>query len=465
MLSKFPSLKTSYFFFCVLYLTCCVTFAQWDTYPTFDEYLSMMAKFETDYPNLCKIVEIGESVDGRQLLAAKISDNVNEEEKEPPFLYHATIHGDETLGFVLMLRLIDYLLSNYGNDALVTKIVDSVEIWIDPIVNPDGTYRDSNTITSPRRPNANSRDLDRNWPYIDSLGVHEYGLYNSRELEVKALKEFFESDNFVISAAIHGGMEAVVYPAIKYQTVMPDADWWRYVCTMYSDTAVKYSPSGYLTEVLPDTTSLYLIGKWMYYTILFQHCRDVTLYLSSQKFLNESELERHWDWNYRSLLNYIEQVLYGIRGTVTDTLTGDPLKAMVFAENHDKDSSRVYSHLPHGDYYRPILAGTHDVTFSCDGYYSKTITGVQAENNKATILNVKLRKIQIGIIPEINNLKDLSINNWESIKKIEIYDLSGRKIKTLPANADINWKEGNGIYIVRLIGKDINRQFKVMLTK
>jgi hypothetical protein len=38
-------------------------------------------------------------------------------------------------------------------------------------------------------------------------------------------------------------------------------------------------------------------------------------------------------------------------------------------------------------------------------------------------------------------------------------------IKALSANPDINWKEYNGIYIVRLVGKDINKQFKVMFTR
>ena len=67
--------------------------------------------------------------------------------------------------------------------------------------------------------------------------------------------------------------------------------------------------------------------------------------------------------------------------------------------------------------------------------------------------------------PSVSFPNNISINNWERVKKIEIYDLAGRMVKTLPANADINWKEYNGIYIVRLIGKDIKKQFKGMLTK
>jgi hypothetical protein len=50
------------------------------------------------------------------------------------------------------------------------------------------------------------------------------------------------------------------------------------------------------------------------------------------------------------------------------------LEATVFIEDHDHHGSEVSSHLPAGDYHRPIKGGTYDVTFSCEGYRSKTFT-------------------------------------------------------------------------------------------
>jgi len=40
----------------------------WDYYPTYDAYLAMMNQFATDYPNLCELVNIGQSEEGRELL-------------------------------------------------------------------------------------------------------------------------------------------------------------------------------------------------------------------------------------------------------------------------------------------------------------------------------------------------------------------------------------------------------------
>jgi len=59
---------------------------------------------------------------------------------------------------------------------------------------------------------------------------------------------------------------------------------------------------------------------------------------------------------------------------VTDSVTGAPLEAEVTILTHDHHGSAVSSHLPVGDYHRPIKGGTYEVTYSCEGYYPKTLT-------------------------------------------------------------------------------------------
>ena len=75
----------------------------------------------------------------------------------------------------------------------------------------------------------------------------------------------------------------------------------------------------------------------------FRNCREVTLELSDDKTPNPNDLPYLWDANYPSLLNYMEQSLFGLRGIVTDSITGEPLNAKVEIYNHDVDSSHVFS--------------------------------------------------------------------------------------------------------------------------
>ena len=125
----------------------------WDAYPKYSEYTSKMQYFASTYPNICSLQSIGTTTSGRELWVLKISDNVSINEGEPEFFYTSTMHGDELVGFPLMIRLIDYLLNNYGTDPEVTNLVDNLEIYINPNANPDGSYRlgDTDMITNPRR--------------------------------------------------------------------------------------------------------------------------------------------------------------------------------------------------------------------------------------------------------------------------------------------------------------------------
>ncbi|MBE9512320.1 MAG: succinylglutamate desuccinylase/aspartoacylase family protein, partial [Bacteroidetes bacterium] len=179
----------------------------WQTYPTYEEYDSLMHAFAIEYPDICKIDTIGYSVEDRLLLGVKISDNVTERENEPEVFLTSTMHGDETGGYILMLRLIDYLLENYSSQTRVTSLVDSLQIWINPLANPDGTYAGGNhTISGATRRNANSLDLNRNFPDPQD-GPHPDGY--EYQPETTSMMEFMTKHHFVISANFHSGAEVV----------------------------------------------------------------------------------------------------------------------------------------------------------------------------------------------------------------------------------------------------------------
>ena len=364
----------------------------WTAYPTYEQYDSTMSQFATDYPNLCKIVEIGQSVQGRKLLYAKISDNVNTDEAEPEFMYISSLHGDETGGYVSMLHLIDSLLSGYSTSTRIQNLVDNIEIWINPLSNPDGTYYGgNNSVAGARRYNANDADLNRCFPYIPGVGTSD-----DPEQENTAIMNFMGQHNFVMSADFHAGVETVIYPWHAKSSLTADDAWFQYVAREYADSAQNYSPAGYLDDCNDGICNGYADlgyvakGTLKDYSLYYQGCRATAIEMSLQKLLPENQLNNYWNYNYRSFLNYIEQVLYGINGTITDSISSNPLKAKVFVESHDVDSSWVYSDSANGDYYRPIIAGTYNVTFSCDGYVSKTISDVIVTNNNATVLDVEL---------------------------------------------------------------------------
>jgi len=363
-----------------------------DYYPAWDEYISIMNQFATDYPDLCEVVNIGYSMNDREILFIHINDSLGLIQNEPEFMYTSSMHGDELVGYFLMLRYIEHLLENYGIDPEITNLVNNIDIWINPLANPDGTFAGgNNSVWGATRFNANNVDLNRNYADPED-GPHPDG--NPYQVETEIFMDFAEGHNLVMSANMHGGSEVINYPWDTWAQLAADDDWWYYVSRQYADTVQAYGPAGYLTDYDNGITNGYawysISGGRQDYMNYFHNCREVTMELSQVKTPPESQLPGFWEYNYRSLFHYMQQSLYGFSGVVTNAMNGNPVLAKVFIENHDIDNSWIYSQLPTGNYHRLVKAGTYDVTFSAFGYYDQTIEDVVIVDGANLELNVEL---------------------------------------------------------------------------
>ena len=368
----------------------------WDTYPTYSAYVAMMNGFASSYPNLCQIINVGTTVNGRAILVAKISDNVASEEKEPEVLLTSTIHGDETTGWILMLRLIDTLLSQYGTDPRLANIVNSMELYIGPNTNPDGTYYGGdNTVASARRYNANGIDLNRNYPDYDG-SLNEGAI----QPETQSLMDFANAHSFVFGINYHGGAEVVNYPWDYTYTLHPDDAWFISSSLVYASNAQANGPSGYFTSVssngITNGADWYVIAggrqDWMNYT---RNGREVTIECSNTKMPAASTMPDYWNYNYEAMLSYLEQSLYGIHGTVVDAY-GNPLSATINISGYDNTYSTVETDATHGDFYRYLQPGTYTLTVTTPGYDPQTVQ-VTVSANAMTPITVVFGELPLEI--------------------------------------------------------------------
>ena len=378
----------------------------WDFYPTYEAYVDLMYRFEEDYPNLVRIESVGETVMGREILFAGISPEPGRRRPVPQFMYTSTMHGDETVGFIVSLRLIHYLLENYGSDPEVTWLVDNVDIWICPHENPDGTYRDDNsTIQGATRGNANLVDLNRNYPNPVRDPSSE------QQPETTAMINFTDSIPFVMSANMHTGIELVNFPYDSWRSSErrhPDHSWWEFVMYEYVDTVHAYSPDGYMTGMGNGVThggDWYVVyGSRQDYFNYYRNCREFTLEMSDRKIPEPELLPGFWEYHHRSLLNYIRQATFGIHGFVYDNETGEPLEATLNIPGHDSTSTAMQVLLPHGNFHRPLYAGVYDLQFDHPGYPTLEIEEVGVINHEQTRLNVAIGE-DAGTRPVSVNVK------------------------------------------------------------
>jgi carboxypeptidase T len=153
-------------------------------YEGYHSYAEMMADIDALIAARPKIVSkrsIGKSYEGRTIWAIKISDHVALDEHEPEILFEALHHAREHLAGEEALHLVHLFVDNYrgrGGTAFqkrISKIVKTHEIWIVPMVNPDGAEYDISSGTDfqhwrrNRQPIPDSStigvDLNRNWGY------------------------------------------------------------------------------------------------------------------------------------------------------------------------------------------------------------------------------------------------------------------------------------------------------------
>jgi hypothetical protein len=117
--------------------------------------MDLLNEFQLNYPNLVHVFSIGKSVLEKDILCIRITNENNHEDKRS-CLIDGCIHGCEWEAGEACLYLTEYLLINFDVNETVTHILNSTEIYIIPLVNPDG--RQENV-----RWNDNGIDLNRNF--------------------------------------------------------------------------------------------------------------------------------------------------------------------------------------------------------------------------------------------------------------------------------------------------------------
>jgi hypothetical protein len=208
----------------------------YDVYHSFDEpILGIKAQLRTlasSYPQLTALRTIGQSVERRPLLAMRLTNEQIRSDK-PEVLFIATTHAREWVSTEVAMRLIEYLTSNHGSDARVTELLDTTEVWIIPVVNPDGyqyTFTDERLWRKNLQDNdgdgeitlADGVDLNRNydshWGY-DNEGSSPNppdatyrGPEPESEPETRALVEFMKQHDFEFAHSYHTYGNLLLYP-------------------------------------------------------------------------------------------------------------------------------------------------------------------------------------------------------------------------------------------------------------
>ncbi|EGD92691.1 zinc carboxypeptidase [Trichophyton tonsurans CBS 112818] len=141
------------------------------SYHSYQDHISYLQDLQGLFRTRSEYVDAGKSHEGRTIPALHIWGSGGKNSK-PAIIFHGTIHAREWITTMVTEYLAWSLLSQYNKNADITSIVDNFDIWVFPIVNPDGfafTQTSNRLWRKNRQPNPNARcpgrDLNRNYPY------------------------------------------------------------------------------------------------------------------------------------------------------------------------------------------------------------------------------------------------------------------------------------------------------------
>ena len=337
----------------------------------FHSYSGMTAELKniaSSYSFIAQLYNLGSSVQGRAIWGLKLSDNPNIEENEAEVRICGCHHGNEIMSVELPLMLAWYIVDNYERDPYIKNLVDNREIWIIPMVNPDGRE-----ILS--RYNANGVDLNRDYGYMWDGEGGSPAPYSQPETRI--IRDHALDNNFVLSLSFHCSGDIVNYIWNYKGEPVADNDVVVALSDQYGSHNGYWVVEGYDWYQTKGDTNDFSYG-----------CRgDIDWTIEVQN----NNIPQAWDLNREAMLEIIEAADMGLTGIITDVDTGLPVAATIWAE---EVYWPCFSDPTIGDFHKPLMPGSYNIIIRANGYQEQTHQ-ISVTEGSPTVLNVSL-------IPEDN---------------------------------------------------------------
>jgi carboxypeptidase T len=207
-------------------------------YHTYAEMVKEIKQVADMYPDIVRLEDIGDSwektqgIANRDIWAIKISDKPDsEEDAEPDVLIVGCHHARELITVEIPLAIIKTLTERYATDLRIKYLVDNREIWVVPMLNPDGhvyveevnpMWRKNRNTNNYDDPYYQGVDLNRNYSYkwgYDNIGSslnvwsETYrGTAPFSEPETQSLRDFVEDKDFTVALSYHSYGNLFLFP-------------------------------------------------------------------------------------------------------------------------------------------------------------------------------------------------------------------------------------------------------------
>ncbi|NPV13682.1 hypothetical protein HPY86_01960 [candidate division WOR-3 bacterium] len=340
-------------------------------YHSYQEIMDTFALIATTYPNICKLETIAVSPTGKFLIAMKITQNPMVENHRPRLEWDGTIHGNENIGTEICWYITRRLTEGYGSDPLITHLVNTREIWVVPCMNPEG-------LINRTRTNSNGIDLNRDFGY--AWNQESGANVPWSQPEIQGFRNFLQRQPFVITMTYHSGTRSVMWPWSYSQIATRDSVAHQQLCQLYS--SITGYPAFQISRGLYECT-----GTSSDFTYGAEGALGLAAEVSNSQPPPQGEIDTICRANWTASVQLMIRGAWGIRGQITDSVTGLPVKRAIVVPV--PTNWMVYTDTT-GWFFKYVLPGTYTLKVMADGYQTKTVSGIVVPNDTFVVVNVAL---------------------------------------------------------------------------
>ncbi len=359
---------------------------------------------------------------GRAVVAVKLAGTASSQGTTPAILFDGAHHGCEVLTSEVCLKLLAYLIAGYDSSPVLRRYIDSLRIFIVPLVNPDG--HEVNFVTPDTLWRKNTRDnnsngywdpedgvdLNRNYPFLWDIGGspfpsdREYrGPYPLSEAETQGMVALCAREKFLTNICYHSSLEAEGWEKIYYPwdwggVRSPDYDIIRPIAIALASSIPNLAGTGTYSAAIGNALSGGMYRNWSYYNYgVFSYTVETGIYYPSP-----AAAESICANNILGARYLLGRTLgSAVWGRVTDSVDGKPLAAQVLLLEVDTLSPRPIlprtSDSVQGRFFRLVNPGAYTFRVSRPGYVTKTVS-VTVQEGQRSNLEVRLAKPSVTVV-------------------------------------------------------------------